>query len=278
MATKINYNDFGAEMVDNRPILANQLDSEEMTRNEWKKYLSICDKVATTAYAYMAEPEKDGFPAFRSAMHELYAFVGADTRILAIDGYSVRFIPAVVPYKVVKSKAYKDAEKDVRVFKRAIEWACIVSEVSPENPEAVLFPKATNTDELSARYFHKDTQDYYNLCVKFFKSAMASNHDLQVKELSAELARLESVRDELGQQKWNCYKDFKDPMLSANGKTKLKHVPASIRKNIEDTMADILTARSLMTTAQLDKEEAQIKGGKKQEKHAKEAAKAQESK
>jgi hypothetical protein len=40
-------------------------------------------------------------------------------------------------------------------------------------------------------------------------------------------------------------------------------------------MADILTARTLMTVDQLEKEEAQIKGGKKQQKKSKEEAKAE---
>lgn len=261
MATNIKFNDFGSMMAENRPTML-QLDSEEMTRNEWKKYLKITDEIARTAYAYMAQGNGENFPAFRSAIHALYEFVGSDTRILAIDGYSVRFTSAVVPFKVVKSKDYKTAEKAIRNFKRAMEWACIVSNANSENPNARIFPDASTTAELEANYFHAETQDYYNAVVALFKKAVEEGRTFQVSDLNARLEALEAVRTDLAAQPWNCYKDFKNPMLSVGGK-ELKHAPASIRKNIEDTLADILTQRALMTEDQLEKEEAQIKGGKK---------------
>jgi hypothetical protein len=207
-------------------------------------------------------------------MHSLFAFVGADTRILAIDGYSVRFIPAVVPYKVVKSKEFKQAEKDIRTFKQAFEWACEVSQANPESADAILFPGANTSETLSKTYYNTDVQDMYNYCAKFVMGALAENRYLTVQDMLNEQARLTAIKDNLASQKWHYYKDFKNPMVSTGGKV-LKHIPASIRKNIEDTMADILTARTLMTVDQLEKEEAQIKGGKKQQKKSKEEAKAE---
>ena len=265
---KTNYNGFGTEMIENRPTM-NQLDLDEMTRDERKNYLHICDEVARTAFAYVASNNPDNFPAFRSALHELFTFVGTDTRILSLDAYSVRFIPAVVLLKVKKSDEYKKAEKTLRMFKKAIGWACEVSEADPENPESVLFPKVATFDGLEQFYFNAGIQDYYNLIVPFFKSAMTEKHDLRLSTLLEEKARLEKVLEGLAAQPWHYYKDFKDPMMATNGKKKLNHVPASIRKNIEDTMADMLSARELMTADQLDKEEAQIKGGRKQAKQAK---------
>lgn len=263
---KTSYNEFGIEMVENRPTM-NQLDLDEMTREERKSYMHICDEVARTAFAYVASNNPDNFPAFRSALHGLFTFVGTDTRILSLDAYSVRFIPAVVPLKVNKSNDYKRAEKALRTFKRAIGWACAVSEADPESPESIIFPKAADLVGLETHYFTSEVQDYYNALVPFFKAS--DGHGLQLSTLLEEKARLEKVVEDLAAQPWHYYKDFKDPMLSSNGKKKLNHVPDSIRKNIEDVMADMLSARELMTADQLDKEEAQIKGGRKQAKQAK---------
>lgn len=266
MATKTTYNEFGSDMIDNRATM-NQLDSEEMTRNEWRKYLSICDEVARAAFAYIAKPENDNFAEFRSALHALYGFVGADTKIVSIDGYVVRFIPAVVPYKVVKSKEYKNAEKAIRKFKNAIAWACMVSDANREDPDAKLFPEAASMEDMVEKYFDADDQEHYNLCVPFVKAALEAKNALELKVLTAELERLEAFKDDLGKKPWQCYKDFKDPMTSAGGKA-VKHIPASLRKNIEDAMADVLISRNLMTIEQLEKEEAQIVGGKKQQRNA----------
>lgn len=260
MATTTNYNDFGASMIENRPTM-DVLDMDNMTRNERKLYRAIIDEVASTAYDYMADPAVDGFPAFRNAIHKLYAFVGTDTRILAIEGYSVRFIPAVVPYKVVKSQQFKTAEKNIRLFKKCMEWACEVSKVNPEAPDAVLFGGITDTKDMG-KFFSAEYQDEYNAVLPVCRKAMESGKKLTVSDLNANLKTLEKTRDDLAAQKWHYYKDWKNPMQSTSGK-KLAHAPESIRKNIEDTMADILTARTLMTTAQLDKEHKQIKGGRK---------------
>lgn len=261
MATNNNFNDFGSSMIENRPTMV-QLDAEEMTRNEWKKYLRICDEVASTAYDYMANPAEDNFPAFRTAMHALYAFVGADTRILAIDGYSVRFIPAVVPYKVVKSEQYKTAEKNIRLWKKGVEWVLEVSGVNPENPEDIIFDGYTSAADLTSRFFTAEHQDEWNQIIPLWKKYREEGNPMRVRDLDLILAAKVEVRDDLGKEKWHCYKDFKNPMESSTHK-KLTHIPASIRKNIEDTMADILSARTLMTTAQLEKEHKQIKGGRK---------------
>ena len=264
---KINYNDFGSEMIENRANM-NQLDLDTMTKEERKNYISICDNIARTAFDYISTSNADNFPAFRSALHALFAFVGTDTRILSLDAYSVRFIPAVVPYKFVKSKEYKIADKNVRTFKKSIAWACEVSNVKEEDGTSILFPNATDSVTMEQRYYNADVQDHYNACVKFFTIAINSNEQLHLATLQEELARLESIRESIANQKWQFYKDFKNPMVSSTGKA-LKHAPESIRKNIEDTMADLLSQRELMTVAQLEKEEAQIKGGKKQAKQAK---------
>lgn len=262
MATKTNYNDFGAMMVENRPMAKIMLDSEEMTRNEWKRYLGICDNIAKGAYAYMAKNTEESFSDFRGAIHALYEFIGYDTRILAIDGYSVRFIPAVIPVKITKSKEYKDAEKVVRKFKRALSWACDISNVSQESKGARLFPLASNVQELESNYYNSDTQDYYNAMVALFKSTVEAGQTFTVSVALSRLEALQASLDEIGAQPWQCYKDFQDPMKSSTGK-EAKHIRPELRKNIEDAMADILTQRALMSEAQLDKEEAQIKGGRK---------------
>ena len=258
--TKTNYNEFGEMMVDNRPTMA-QFEAEEMGREDWKKYLAICDKIATTSYDFVAT-NNGNFDNFRSAVHALFSFVGTDTRILAIDGYSIRFISACVPFKVMKSKEYKTAEKNARGFKKAIEWACDVCKVNAENPEAVLFSDITNMDEMMEKHFSATVQNEYNAVVKYVKSAIENGTSVKVADLNADLEKFESIVEELGKEPWQCYKDFKNPMASNGGKL-LKHCPSSVRKNIEDVMADILTCRSMMTNEQLEKEEAQIKGGKK---------------
>lgn len=261
MATHTNYNDFGATMLENRPTME-QFESEEMSRNEWKKYLRICDELAESAYNYMGKGNTDGFADFRNAVHALFTFVGMDTRILAIDGYTVRFIPAVVPYKVMKSTKYKDTEKSIRNFKKAKDWACEVSNADSENPDDVLFANADSVQTLVEKYFTAEHQNDYNLCVGLFKVALAEERNLTVADLNTELSRLESIRDELKKEDWQLYKDWKDPFLSSNGKTRLKHVPASIRKNIENCVADIITSRTFLSVAQLEKEHDQIKNGR----------------
>lgn len=262
---KTTYNSFGTEMIENR-LTQSMLDLDMLTTMERKNYISICDEIATTAFALMSSNNQDNFPAFRSALHKLFTFVETETRILSLDAYSLRFIPAVVPYKAVKSKEYRDAEKAIRVFKNAIEWACEVSDVDPSNAEGELFPNAKDTAQLQANYYSADVQDNYNAIVGLF----AANNALKVSDLNAHLKTLEDARDELGKKPGNFYKDFKDPMKSSTGK-RLPHAPQSVRKGIEDAMADLLSQREIMTSEQLDKEEAQIVGGKKQAKKAKEA-------
>lgn len=264
---KTTYNTFGSEMIENR-LTQSMLDLDLLTTFERKNYISICDEIATAAFALMSSNDPNNFPAFRTALHRLFTFVETETRILSLDAYSLRFIPAVVPYKTVKSKEYRDAEKTIRVFRQAIEWACEVSGVDPSNAEGELFPKAKNIAQLQSEYYTADVQDSYNAIVGLF----VANNALKVSDLNARLKTLEDARDELGKKPGNFYKDFKDPMKSSTGK-RLAHAPMSVRKGIEDAMADLLSQRSLMTTEQLDKEEAQIVGGKKQAKKAKEASK-----
>lgn len=259
MATSTKYNDFGKMVIDNRFVM-NSIDADDVgSSKQWAEYLSICDGMAVTCYRYLADTTGDNFPAFRSAIHRLFTYAGMDTRIMAIDAYTVRFIPAIVAYKTVKSQAYKDAEKAVRQAVRASEWICDVSGVNAENPDAVLFPKVSDTVTVSDAYYNQDAEAEYNFCVKLWN---ANGKSLTVADMNTEVARLEKVRDDLAAIPGNFYKDFKDPMKSSNGKA-LKHAPMSVRKGIEDTLADLLTARNYMTEDQLNKEEAQIKGGRK---------------
>lgn len=253
------YNEFAEMMFDNHQTMA-QLDAEEMTRNEWKNYLKISDAIATTAWAYIDGGE---FEPFRSSVHALFSFLEYETKFLAIDSYTIRFIPKVIPYKVIRSKEYKEAEKAARTFKHAIEWACIESGLDEATPESVVFPKVTSMADYESLHFHKDTQDYYNAIVPIVKQSLQDGHDIQVKHLNTRLEALEAIKEELAKQKGNYYKDLKNPMKSAQGKD-LKHAPMSIRKGIEDTVVDIIQARDLMTPEQIAKEEAQIKGGKKE--------------
>lgn len=279
MATNNKYNLFGEKMVENRPTM-NQFTPDmvtegDMTKSEWKQYLSVCDGVASTAYDYMADPNAtEAWNNFRNAMHKLYTFVGCDTRILAIDGYSVRFIPAVVPFKVVKSQRYKDAEKAVRMAKKGMAWAIEVTGVDADNPNAVIFSAGAVASDLSARYYNADVQNEWNAVIPVWRKLHDNGEALTVGKLSAHIEALEATVKAIGEEPWQCYRDFKNPMQSTTGK-KLAHVPASIRKGIEDTMADILTARSMMTTAQLEKEHAQINGGRRAAKKASEEKKAE---
>lgn len=277
--TNNKYNQFGEMMVENRPTMTqftpDMVTEGDMTKTEWKQYLNICDGVASTAYDYMADPTNpDGWNNFRNAMHKLYAFVGCDTRILAIDGYSVRFIPAVVPFKVVKSERYKNAEKAVRAAKRGMAWAIEATNANPDNPDAIIFHANAVASDLSARYFTAEVQNEWNAVIPVWRKLHDNGEDLTVGKLSENLDGLTKALEELGKEDWQCYRDFKNPMQSATGK-KLTHVPTSIRKAIEDTMADILTARSMMTTAQLEKEHAQINGGRRAAKKNAEAKKTE---
>jgi len=273
MATHTNYNEYGEMMIDNRSIME-QLDKEEFTKAEWATYLSICDDIASTTYKYLSPTESGTFAEFRSALHRLFTFVGCDTRILSLDAYCAQFF-RVIPYKVIKSKKYRDAEKEERTFKKAIEWACYVSGADINNPESVLFPKAVDSATMQTEYFSADTQDYYNAIIKFFVASVDQNHtNLQLNVLNAELERLKEVKKAIGKEAWQCYKDYKNPMTNTRGKD-LKHAPDSTRKDIEDAMADLLGARNSMTDEQLEKEDAQIQGGRKQDKKIKEAKKVE---
>lgn len=279
MATNNKYNDFGKMMIENRPTMEqfnpDMVTEGDMTKTEWKNYLAVCDDVASTAYDYMANPSNpNGWSDFRNAMHKLYAFVGCDTRILAIDGYSVRFIPACVPFKVVKSERYKNAEKAIRAAKKGMAWAVEITNTNPENPDAIIFPASASASDLSAKYYTADTQNEWNAVIPVWRKCHDNGEDLTVGKLTANINSLSETLTELGKEDWQCYRDFKNPMQSTSGK-KLTHLPASIRKAIEDTMADILTARAMMTTAQLEKEHAQINGGRRASKKSAEAKKSE---
>ena len=92
-------------------------------------------------------------------------------------------------------------------------------------------------------------------------------------EHKAELERLKNIKDAIGKEAWMYYKDYKNPMKNSKGND-VKYASDEVRKAIEDAMGDLLGARNNMTDAQLEKEDAQIQGGRKQEK----ARKAAESK
>ena len=267
MATHINYNEFGELMINYRPLATEQLDKEEFTKSEWANYLSICGDVATTAYKFLSPAESGTFDELRSALHRLFTFVGCDTRILSLDAYCCRFF-TVVPYKVIKSPKYRDAEKEERTFKKAVEWACSVSDADINNPDAVLFPKAVDAVSMQTEYYSADTQKYYNAIIKFFIACMEHEHNtLTLKVLKDELERLQEVKKAIGKEAWQCYNDYKNPMKNSKGQD-IKYASDSVRKSIEDAMADLLGARNNMTEEQRDKEEAQIKGGRKQAKKA----------
>lgn len=261
---KIVCNEFGIMMMENRPIM-DSLDLDLLTRDERTNYLTICDNIARTAFAYISNNDPENFPAFRSALHALFTFVGAETRILSLDAYSLRFIPATVQIRVNKSKEYKQTEKNIYAFKKAMKWAYSVSETDGENDDAVIFPKAVDIASAQALYYNAEVEDLYNAIIRLFT---ANECTLTVADLKAHLTHLEAIRDELGEKPWQCYKDYKNPMKSVGGK-ELRHIPESIRKNIEDAMAELLEQRELMTEEQLAKEDAQIAGGKKQSKQAK---------
>lgn len=260
MATKNTFNEFGTMMVENRPTMA-QLDSEEMTRNEWRQYLHICDNIAISAFNYISG-HGDKFADYRTSLHALFTFVEVDTRILALDAYSMRFIPALVPYKVVKSTAYKQAEKAVRTFKKSIAWACDKSGADVDKPTDVLFGNVKNMAEFADKYFSADHQNEYNAIALLLKRCLEADNTLTVADLTTHLNTLESHVDTLAAQPWQCYKDYKNPMISSTGKL-LNHLPASLRKNLEDVMADMLEQRALMSLELREKEEKQIKGGRK---------------
>ena len=258
MATKTTFNAIASITIENRDF-SYALTKDDMSKNEWDKYLSICNKVAKTCYKYLSG--KGTFEDYRGAIHSLFVFMGMDTRILALDSYVVS-MNRTVPYVWQKSDAYKTACSNITKFKRAKNWAIEVSEVDEEQEDAILFPKAESVEGMVANYFDKETQDHYNLCIGLFKSALANGQKLTVKDVKDELARLEEVKDELARTPKQYYKDYKDPMKTGKDKV-LKNVPSEIRKNIEDALADILSGRMTLTNDQLEKEEKQIKGGRK---------------
>lgn len=257
----INYNEYAATMLENRPFMA-QLDADEMSKKDWKKYLDIIDNVARTAYNHT---QKGDFAPFRSAVHALYTFLEMDTKILGIDSYTTIFLVGAVPYNTKRSKAYKAAEKAISTFKKAMKWAREQSKVEDPAPNSVIFPNATTLEEYEAHYFDKnddDNQDYYNAMLPKVKAALAINEPLHWSALEEHLESLEEAKSELAKLPKNYWKDYQNPLKNKEGTKDLKHVPASIRKNIENTVADVITIRSLMTEDQIEKEQAQIQAGK----------------
>lgn len=266
-ATLNAMNDYGTAMCENRPSMS-QLDKDElgMSAAEWKKYIAICDSIAINAFAYVSGSKSDenGLNDFRSALHALFTFVGTDTRILSLDSYTLRFIPAVISYKTVKSDAYKKAEKDMRAFRKGLAWALVVNKLDEEcNTDTVLFDGIENLDTMREKYFSAEVQNEYNAIVPFVKNAIESKTPLTVSVLAKHLTHLEDIVTDLGNTPWQCYKDFKNPMKSSTGKA-LKHCQSATRKGIEDAMADMLMQRQLMTVADREKELAQVKAGRRQ--------------
>ena len=261
--THTNYNDFGEMVVENRPFADSQitLDDSGMTRAEWKNYLDIMDEVVATCYNYMAFPKDDLFSQFRNAVHRLYTFFGIDTRILAIDGYVLRLCPASITMSTVKSDSLKDAERAVRKFKSAMDWAMELNNADPTNDEFVLFPNGM-TD-----HYDSEIQDKYNLIVKLWTACNKEGKPLTVSVLKSRLAELNKDVSDIESKPWQKYVTHKCdlPLDKTTHKAKIgtKHVTAKTRKKIEDCIADILTQRSMMTPELLEKEHKQIKGGRK---------------
>lgn len=255
----IMYNDFAQLCIDNRDFsFSLSLENGDMTRKEWDKYRDICDNVAKSGYKFLSG--KGTFEDYRAAIHALFSFMGIQTRILALDGNVLQFNRAI-PYIWVKSKEYKDADSAVRKFKRAMKWACEKSGVEEDNDSGVLFPKADSVKGMEEHYFTAEEQDNYNLCIGLFKAALAEDRDLTVKDMAVHLDGLEETRLNLKKTPKQFYKDYKNPLKSGTGKD-LRHVSVDVRKCIEDALADMLTNRMTMTQAMVDKENAQIKGGR----------------
>lgn len=256
----MQYNEFASQMMENRPVMA-QLEADEMSKKDWKKYLEICDGIATTAYKHT---QTGNFAPFRSAVHALLTFLEMDTKLLGIDSYTTMFLPSVVPYVTIRSDAYKKAVKNITTFKKAMKWACEVSKVEDPNEDTTLFSDCTTREDYETLHFPKDNQeqqDYYNALVGIVKNTLADHEPVKYGALQTHLAALEAIRDKLAEEPKNYYKDYKNPMKSTSGKP-LKHAPASIRKGIENTIADIINIRSMMSPEQEEKEQAQIQAGK----------------
>lgn len=254
----INYNEFAQLCIDNRDF-SFSLTNEDMTRKEWDKYRDICDNVAKSGYKFLSG--KGTFEDYRAAIHALFSFMGIETRILALDGNVMQF-NRCIPYIWVKSKEYKEADSAVRKFKRAMKWALEVSGVEEEQDSAAMFPKADSVKGMEEHYFTAEDQDNYNACIALFKTALGEDRDLTVKDMKLHLDGLEEKKTALVKTPRQYFKDYKNPLKSGTGKD-LRHVSIEVRKCIEDALADMLTNRMTMTQAMVDKENAQIKGGRK---------------
>lgn len=258
MATKTNFNAIAGITIENRDF-SFSLTKDDMSKNEWASYQTICDKVAKSAYKYLTG--KGSFEDYRAAIHGLFTFMGMDTRILALDHYVVAMNRAI-PYTVIKSDTFKDACAAITKFRKAKNWAIEVSEANEDDDSAILFPKAAKAADMVTHYFNEEDQKEYNAIIALVKAALDAGRKLTVKDVKDELDRLQEVKDTLTKTAKQYYKDYKDPLKTGKDKV-LKHVTADTRKNIEDALADILTNRMAYTAEQLEKEEKQIKGGRK---------------
>lgn len=254
----IKYNDFAAICMENREF-SFSLTQDDMSRKEWDKYRDVCDNVAKSGYKFLSG--KGTFENYRAAIHALFSFMGMETRILALDGNVMAF-NRCVPYAWMKSKEYKAADSAVRKFKKAMKWAFEVSGVEEEQDSAIMFPKADSIKGMEEHYFSAEKQDSYNACIALFKKSLEDDCDLTVKDMVLHLDGLEEAKSALAKTPKQFYKDYKNPLKSGTGKD-LRHVSVDTRKSIEDALADIIANRMTMTQSMVDKENAQIKGGRK---------------
>lgn len=236
--TTTGINEYAETIIENRWMSTAQLSADDMGPTTWKQYRNLCDRIAIASWRSLHKNTDSN--AIGLELTALLAFFGSDAK--ATTSMQKRILLACVSVKKQYSPELKAARKALNEAKKALESfdpnAPLVAQEHVSIPVAALaFASGMNADKAM------ETATTTSPTLEGLKNAV-DNAQAKVDELRA-----------MPKHEWY----DKVPMLDASK----NHASTKCRKLIEDTIADILTERSLMTIEELQVEAAELKAARK---------------
>lgn len=124
-------NEFGSKIIDNRFIGKTQLNADDLggaTCSTWVQYRQLCDNIVIASYERLHGKGVDS-NVLGMSVAGLFTLFGVEAT--ATPEYQHRLMVSVINRKPIRSQALKDAQKDAKTAKTALDNA-ILTEQSDE--------------------------------------------------------------------------------------------------------------------------------------------------
>lgn len=253
----MNNNTFASIIIDNRFIANAQLNADDLgTLSAWEEYRKVCDVLAISAWNSLHS--KDNGQIMGAALAGLFDFFGVDAK--ATVPMQKRFTLACVQVKREQSVAMKKARKALAEAKKTQQKGTIIS--VKEWSETDLLNKISWTNMLKGATDNRlSEEELADLKAKV--EALDAKYEPKEVEVAPEILqdavdKAQAEVDRLASEPMNVWYN-KVPMLTSDR----KHASPKCRKLIEDTIADIIAERELMTAEELQAEALTLKAERK---------------